>query len=321
MDLNTQDYERTVIAFSGGKDSTACLIWAIENDCPNIELWHHDVDGREGSNLMDWPVTTDYCKHIAETFNVPIYFSWLSGGFEREMLRDNQKKACTYFETPDGLSQAGGTRGKDSTRLQFPQVSGDLKIRWCSAYLKIDVCDIAIRNQARFNHSKTLLISGERAQESPQRAKYKEFELDRSDNRSGRNARHVDRLRPIHKWTEDQVWDAIKRHRINAHPAYYLGWGRLSCMTCIFGSKNQWATILKIDGDRFERIAEYEVEFNKTIQRDKSVEDMAEAGEAYIQSDIKYWIDLAMSKTYMGEIRTQHWTLPAGAFGESAGPV
>ena len=63
VDLRSYDY--TIIAFSGGKDSLACLLWAIANNAPNIELWHHDVDGREGSTLMDWPITRAYCQAIA----------------------------------------------------------------------------------------------------------------------------------------------------------------------------------------------------------------------------------------------------------------
>jgi hypothetical protein len=57
-----------------------------------IELWHHDVDGREGSRLMDWPVTRDYCRAFAAAFGLPIFFSWKVGGFEREMCRDNARR-------------------------------------------------------------------------------------------------------------------------------------------------------------------------------------------------------------------------------------
>lgn len=319
--ININDYDRTIIAFSGGKDSLACLLYAIKIGCPNIELWHHDIDGREGSRLMDWPVTRDYCKKVAEALDIPIYFSWLSGGFEREMLRDNQKKAATYFETPEGLKKAGGTRGKETTRRKFPQVSGDLKVRWCSAYLKIDVCDMSINNQKRFHHSKTLLISGERAEESPQRAKYKAFEPDRSDNRNGKNQKHVDRWRPIHQYKEAQVWDLIREFKINPHPAYHLGWGRLSCLSCIFGSPNQWATIRKIAPAHFEKIADYEEEFGTTIQRALSVRELADKGTAY--EAVRYdqdMIDLAFLDTYHGDVIVDDWFYPAGAFGESTGP-
>ena len=56
IDIN--DYDRIVLCMSGGKDSIACLLNLIDIgvDLSMVELWHHDVDGREGSTLMDWPM-------------------------------------------------------------------------------------------------------------------------------------------------------------------------------------------------------------------------------------------------------------------------
>ncbi|WP_197708314.1 phosphoadenosine phosphosulfate reductase domain-containing protein, partial [Escherichia coli] len=52
--------------------------------------------------------------------------------------------------------------------------------------------------------------------------------------------------RPVHKWSEKDVWAILERHRIRAHPAYFLGWARCSCMSCIFGSPSQWASVAQI---------------------------------------------------------------------------
>ena len=97
-------YDRYVVTFSGGKDSTACFLHLLELEVPKekIELWHHDVDGH-GPLFMDWECTPDYCRKFAQAFGVPIYFSWKEGGFLREMLRENTATAPIYFETPDGL--------------------------------------------------------------------------------------------------------------------------------------------------------------------------------------------------------------------------
>ena len=320
--LDPSSYDQTVIAFSGGKDSLACTLWAIEQGFPNVELWHHIVDGQEGSSLMDWPCTTSYCRAVADALGLPIYFSWLEGGFEREMNRENQKKARTFFETPDGLMSAGGTRGKLSTRKKFPQVSADLRVRWCSAYLKIDVGSMALTNQERFRNSKTAFITGERAEESSARSKYLDFEVDRTDNRDSKLKRHVDRIRPIHQWPEADVWNIIGKYQIEPHPAYHLGWARLSCMSCIFGSKDQWSTVRQIAPDHFGRIASYEKEFDTTIQRKLSVQDLADAGQPYEAATTNTTLaNLAMTADYVLPVFTNDWTLPAGAFGENAGPT
>lgn len=309
----------------------ACFLYLMEIgvDKRKIELWHHDVDGEEGSNLMDWPVTKDYCRKFAQAFNVPIYFSWRIGGFEAEMLRENRKTNPVKFEVPGGeVHQAGGKGGKESTRMKFPQVSADLSVRWCSAYLKIDVGSLAINNQERFSTPiqtekgprvpRILVLSGERAQESTARAKYKTFEPDRCNGKK----RTVSRWRPIHSWDEERVWDIISKYRVVPHPAYYLGWGRLSCKTCIFGSPNQWASCREIDPEGFKKIADYEKQFEKTIHRSKTVDELADKGTPYnMPEKLK---KLAMSKEYNVPIivpRGKKWKQPAGAFGESNGPT
>ena len=190
--VNPLDYDHVVVAFSGGKDSTAAFLHLLDRNVPKdrIELWHHDIDGRDGSHLMDWPSTPAYCGAFARAFDAPLYFSWRIGGFEREMLRDSTPTAPVNWENPDGsLGQAGG-KGPAGTRLRFPQVSADISVRWCSGYLKIDVGVIALRNQPRFLGKKTLFISGERAEESPCRARYKEFEMDRTSTDK----------RSVHRW-------------------------------------------------------------------------------------------------------------------------
>ncbi len=327
MEPNLNDYDYIIVAFSGGKDSTACVLHLLEEgaDPAKIELWHHLIDGREGSTLMDWPVTEDYCRQFAKALNLPIYFSWKEGGFEREMLRENAKTAPSNFEYLDDnlieCGKVGGTRGKESTRRKFPQVSADLSVRWCSAYLKIDVCTAAINNQERFLNKKTLVITGERAEESAARAKYKTFEPDRSDNRNGKRVvRHVDHWRPIHSWIEYRVWEIMKRHHIEPHPAYLLGWGRLSCMSCIFGSSAQWASLNKIAPEHTKRISDYEEEFGLTIHRSKSVIERIEEASPYdsIDADIAM---MGLATDYTGTIINHNWKLPAGAYGDSAGPT
>lgn len=315
-------YDKILISFSGGKDSIACIKACIEAGAKKeqIELWHQRIDGHSTKNFMDWPCTDDYVLKFAQALNIPVYFQWKVGGFYRELNRCNSLTAPTRFETETHeICQVGGTRGKPNTRGLFPQVSADLRVRWCSAYLKIDVMSAAVRNQPRFNNSKTLIVTGERAEESPNRAKYHEFEIDRSDSRSGRKQRHVDHWRPIKDWKETEVWEAMEAFKVLPHPAYRLGWGRLSCIACIFGSRNQWASLAKISPDMAEKIIQTEAESGKTIKRNESVPDQICKGSAYEDMHPET-VSMALSKEYSGQIYTNSWQLPSGAFGENAGP-
>ena len=240
-------------------------------------------------------------------------------------MRNNERTASTKFETPDeGIKECGGTRGKLSTRMKFPQISGDLRVRRCSAYLKIDVCSKAISNQKRFNNKRTVVITGERSEESPGRAKYAILEPDRSDNREGRKKRYVDRWRPVHGWSEEQVWKIIEKFQVNPHPCYWLGWGRCSCSACIFGSANQWASLDIVLPDQVKVVSRLEKKFGLTIQRKKSVPNMVKQGIPYspcVSGNPEKLISIASSKKYKEKVILDDWKMPAGAFGESCGPT
>jgi 3'-phosphoadenosine 5'-phosphosulfate sulfotransferase (PAPS reductase)/FAD synthetase len=323
--MNLNEYDHVIVSFSGGKDSVACFLHVIEQGVnpDKIELWHNNVDG-EGYNFFDWPITESYCEKFAETFDVPIYFSWRDGGINREMHRLDQTTAGIYFEEPTstGLVEKRylppSDRAKKNTRMLFPQVSANLSVRWCSAAAKIDVASRAMNNQERFKGKKTLFITGERAEESSARANYKTQEPHRCNVKS----RHVDAWRPIHGWSEEQVWAIMKRHAVRPHPAYELGFGRVSCMNCIFSSKHQIASIKAIDEDRFEWVCKKEEQFGKTIHRTKSWREQVKDGFVYPAiAEYPEIAELAMSKEYDQEIIVEDWRVPAGAFGESNGPT
>jgi 3'-phosphoadenosine 5'-phosphosulfate sulfotransferase (PAPS reductase)/FAD synthetase len=286
-------------------------------------LFHHEVDGREeGKGFIDWPCTTAYVRAFASAFNVRCYFSWREGGFKREMLRANTPTAQTHFETPTGIVSRGG-QGGNNTRRQFPQVSSNLSVRYCSSYLKIDVASIALANQERFNNSKTLTVSGERAEESSARRNLKIFERDRTDAREGALRRHVDRYRLVHQWQEQEVWEIIARWRVNPHPAYRRSWGRLSCALCIFLNPNGWASAKVVLPEQFHEIAYYEKLFGKTIDRKIDVLTKASLGKAHPQCYDATLVAEARDETWNHPIILPEgeWQLPAGAFGENNGPT
>lgn len=321
-------YDRIVLCISGGKDSIASLLNLIDQgvDFNRIELWHHDVDGREGSTLMDWPFMADYNRKLAAAFELPIYFSWVEGGFEGEMLKENSYSRPHKIETPDGLItlERDMSRAKPGTRMRFPQVSANLQTRWCSSALKIDVGRRALNNQDRFDGQKVLFITGERREESSNRAKYNQLEPHACDRRNGRKARHVDAWRPVLHWSEEQVWDALKRHGVISPVPYRLGWGRFSCMRCIFNDAVIWATLRYYFPGSLQTIADYEQRFGTTISRNRlNVLDVSHQAQPLKVDDIEA-LDQAMRSEYTLPViqKNGEWKLPAGAFAKTGcGPV
>ena len=327
---NIHDYDKYIVCFSGGKDSIAIHLHLLELgvDPAKIELWHHDIDGElkvGEKNFMDWRITKGYCEAYAKAFNVPIYFSWRDGGFKREMLRDNQPTGDTIFEDENhNIIRIESRKGEryNNTRRKFPQVTADLSTRWCSAYLKIDICASAIRNQDRFKNIRTLVLTGERGEESSARGSYNIIEADRSDLRDGNTPRYVDHFRPVRDWMEDEIWAIMKRYNIRPHPAYELGFGRVSCMKCIFGNKNQFASAFAIDPEGTMDVSNYEKEFGVTIKRKVSVDELIEQGSPY-EAITPERAELSMMKVYPHDIIMKEgtWTLPAGAFGDGCGAM
>lgn len=330
-DKQLHSYDYYLVMLSAGKDSISSFLHLLERgvDVSKIEFWHHEVDGREGSKLMDWPCTTSYCQVFADHFGLPLYFSWKVDGFEGELTRENARTKPTRFQTPTGeVHQVGGTSGKFGTRRRFPAQSGSLQSRWCSSALKIDVARIAIRNMERFRNARTLMITGERAEESPKRATYLEFEVDQADGRNTKHKRLVDRWRPVLHWPESDVWQIMESWKIRVHPAYKLGFSRVSCAACIFLSANAWATLNRINPDQVQRIANYEKEFDHSINTKKRkgqtipvwVTDMVNAG--VIHEGIKDEdVHAALDHNYSLPAIDDSWEVPLGAYGEACGPI
>ena len=324
--INLQDYDSIIVAFSGGKDSVACVLQLLECgvDPSRIEIHHHNVDGEHSDTegLMDWPVTHSYCHEFAKAFGMSYSESFRLGGIERELDRNNEPTAAVSIPyIVDGQRVLVGGKGKPNTRLKFPQVSADLSTRWCSSVVKISCMDAWLRNDPRFNSGKTLIVTGERAEESSNRAKYHAFEPHRADNRNGlRVRRFVDHWRPVHKFTEQMVWDLIKKYSVSPHPSYMLGFSRTSCRSCIFADKHQWATIKLIAPNQFKRIAAKEEGTGLTIHRSHSVIELASIGTPYTGSDDAYWVTLGNSKFFSHPIICTDWVMPKGAFGSSCGP-
>jgi len=316
-----ENYDFFIVAFSGGKDSLACILNLLDQGVPRnkIELWHHSIDGELSSpKLMDWPVTVSYVRAVAEALRLPLYYSWRIGGYETEMLKENTRSLGVSFQMPDGEKSAGGKKGKITTRRKFPMVSMNLQTRWCTSILKIDVGNSSLCNQARLNHKRTLFITGERAEESTKRAKYLRFAAHKCDRRNGDKGRHIDVWRPVHSWKVGEVWAKIQKWSINPHPCYRLGWGRCSCAACIFSNANQMASFKIACPTAFNRISSFERNFGIPIKRNNFMDEFAAKGIAY---QMKPADVIAVNQTTFNEpIFLDKWEMPAGASGELDGP-
>jgi len=248
-------------------------------------------------------------------------------------------------------------------RLKFPAKCGDLSRRWCSAYLKIDVAAAVLRNLEKLKaigkrgkfpaksgchqgrwcsgtlkaevqssvtthlnktqaDTKILIVSGERRGESSGRAKYNEMEVHRT-NATARAHRLVHQWRAVIDYSLRDVWEVIKRHKINPHPCYPCGWGRCSCMCCIFSLPSHWAGIRELFPKEYEALRQDEIRLGFTLDNKKTLDEYV--GEA--ESCVYHGEPNALHQLITGQFsqtdiyQTGEWTFPAGAFkGSDGGP-
>ena len=331
-DLDLSEYNRVVICMSGGKDSIASMLKIIESGYPRhqIELWHHLVDGSPSEPVFaDWAFMHNYCLKLAEAFNIPLYSSWLERGFKGEMLKKNSVPHPHTFETPSGFITLGRDRAKPGTRRMFPQQKADLRQRWCSGALKIDVGRRALNNQERFIGQRTLFVTGERRSESPARAKYDQLAPHLCDtirdNPSSKKPRFIDAYKNVLHLSEEEVWEILERWRIVPPVPYRLHFSRSSCKICIFNSDIIMATINEYWPDTIREIAAYEKEFGVSIARSgKRVDERAKLARPYEIDDLEA-LEQSMKATYELPIfvpDNKPWKLPPGAFSsEKAGAI
>lgn len=305
-------YPIFLVGFSGGKDSVATVLHLLDLGVPKnkIHLHHHDVDGGN-RNLFDWECTKSYCIAFAKAFDLEIMFSYREGGIEKEMTKHNAISGDYMLQyEQDGIFNRVKAKGKPATRRKFPAITASLMTRWCSAHAKIDPFRRAITNNPRYKTGTFVVCTGERREESAARSKYHELSLHVCNTKK----RTVYEWKPVIDYTEQQVWDALEKYKVQPHPAYVLGWSRCSCQTCIFNDNDTWATIAKISPEKFNILSDYEVDFSFTMHNKMSLHKRKDKGVCFLDTDKdEFWINQA-TKDFNAPIIVEEWTLPKGAF-------
>lgn len=344
--LPLEEYDMIAVLLSGGKDSIACYYKLIELGVPKekIELWHHDIDGGHPSRRMDWRCTQNYVKAFAEAEQVPLRLSWRVNGFFGELYRIGASEPVEWMNPDTGeICQCKLSRKyiqcqelKESAteemeeklkeygyRMKFPAKTGDLSRRWCSAYLKIMVAESVMWNLDKTKTNvKILVVSGERRGESTGRSKYNEMEIHKT-NATAKAHRLVHQWRPVIDYSEKDVWEVLKRHKVNPHPCYRAGWNRCSCAMCIFSTPPLFAGIREIMPEEYELLKKDEEILGFTLDNKKDLDSFVGDAESCVyHGDTK-----ALHSLVSGEFETTDifvdgpWMYPAGAFhGAEGGP-
>ncbi len=349
--LPLEMYDLVIVLISGGKDSIACYYKLLELGVPKskIEFWHHDVDGGHPLRTMDWRCTANYIRSFAEAEQIPLRVSWRKNGFFGELYRIGASELIEWVDPETGeiyqcppskkymecqklkvaaISEMENKLAEFGYRMKFPMKSGDLSRRWCSAYLKIMVADTVLRNMnsVAANLTKTrkniklLIVSGERRGESVGRSKYNEIEIHRT-NAVSKHHRTVHQWRPVIDYSERDIWEVLKRHKVNPHPCYRAGWNRCSCAMCIFSTPRLFAGIRELYPKEYALLCQDEKVLGFTLDNHCNLETYIGSADSCVYHGDKE----AIQSLLTGEFPVESvyvkgkWKYPAGAFHGAAG--
>lgn len=206
-------------------------------------------------------------------------------------------------------------------RHKFPAKGSCQSGRWCSGTLKASVQGSVIANfEETAKDVKILCISGERRGESSGRAKYNEMELHRA-NATAKAHRTVHAWRMVIDHHEGDIWEIIRRHKVQPHPCYRAGWNRCSCMMCIFSLPRHWRGLLDLFPEEVNKVIEDERILGFTLDNKKDLRSYIGDAESCVNWDMTAISQLVSGQFAVEDVYVKNWTLPAGAFhGSDGGP-
>lgn len=230
--LDLRQFDKILIAVSGGKDSHA-MLFLVRDLADRQGVPREKLLAMYADTGMEWHNAGEHVQALCKAAGVELKIVYPV----RPMIE--QIKWQFYFH--------GETVG-------FPTPH----CRYCTRKNKVDPMDKFTRTFS----GKILKVTGERWAESKARSELPEFcSVPRLNSRD----RQVFGWRPMLAFSEADIWTMIRDTGVQRHVCYDMGCNRLGCAGCIFSSDRDLRIEMRENQHIFEALDRLEIESGCTM--------------------------------------------------------
>lgn len=245
---------RHLVHVSGGKDSTALYLRALEHQALRPHFQFQAVFADTGH---EHELTYEYVRELPGRTGGPA-IRWvkadLSGKFakHREHIRAKWPEAGVPAEVVDralAVNQPTGNPFLDACILQagFPAPRG----RFCTRMLKINPTQQQVLKPIWDAGDRVISWRGIRADESPVRSTLPRVQtLVAPGPQKG--------YHPLLHWTVEDVWRMHQKHGIKPNDLYRRGFTRVGCFPCIMSNKGELRVLAERYPEAVDKLRKWE---------------------------------------------------------------
>lgn len=236
-----------LVSISGGKDSTATALLAIERRAENLRFIFCDTGNEHKLTYQYVEYLSDKLKALSGTgveILKPDFSEKIAAKRKKLIAQGEVERAENLIATGNPFLDLAVLKGR------FPSTMA----RFCTVELKVNVIKNYVSNFLKANEDVDSWV-GIRAEESLKRSRLTERELLMADKVTGAEAWHY---RPILSWSASDCFSMLKRHGIDPNPLYKLGMARVGCMPCVNSRKDELREIAARFPEVIDRVRSWE---------------------------------------------------------------